>query len=911
MNYITKVSTLLALFVLTFFIQSYFTFALTTCPGRPASSLTWSSAACTTLNPGFSSAACSFSGANGSKSVSNGTSCSASFSCTGPGGSAGPVGDTLTYDPSLVWNGSACVAPPSGCNVAPWGAISNGSSVTAYQSPSVVSPASCVSQTRTCSGSTLSGTYTNASCTVLPPTVIGSCDNSSRNSCNAGTANDGAVTDDASFYKWRCDGSGPGGTNSGTCQIAKAVFSCTGLPITNANIFASPDDTGLVANTSYTYSGVGDTATKCQYNCVGSSARSGGACVSCSNAGCSGNVCIQPGVGPAPLCTPPSSPSASLTVPNCTIASGASTCTISVSWSSANLVSGLSVRQNGVQFSTAVSNGGTSKTLQYGSGASNSFTAYSNPSTLDAVTGTASCVGGTSWSAGVCVPVGGPTCGPVHTPATSACPGSVKSNAGLTQSLFTWDCTSIGTVSCTEPRPDVDATCGGSVNTCGITGSPVSNIVNGATAWTWTCGGISNGGDTNCSITKPVSNCSAGNGYWGMCTYPVGALINGATASGVVNSDPSYTGTGNVLCTSGSLSVSGATCTLNSCANGATNYPTCGSSTAFCVPPNVWNTSSASCVPPLSVSTPVVSALVLPTTTFTANYVLTNGTGANTDCYLLMNDGVTVLGTDLACTGSFTNNTPASVGVYGYYIKAVKAFTSETKLSGLFTVTVNPGPSVVSVGLLGQYTPAGTLVITCANSDGYRVEKGGVFFASGAYGAVPRNVPVTISGTYVVTCRQGATSSSPVAKDYSNTFPTPPIMSIITSPKTIQKGLQSTVSWKVTYPVATCKIYTEAVCSGTCRSDITSNALRLAEVVSLNAKLNLATEKTDKTDPDGYRNLKASYFTATPSTASLDDKVAAGRKTLILNYTTDFVFDCNAGLNKKKVRVNVTTTNQG
>ena len=49
----------------------------------------------------------------------------------------------------------------------PWGGtLASGSSVTAYQSASVTSPATCTSQTRTCTSGTLSGTYTNQSCSV-------------------------------------------------------------------------------------------------------------------------------------------------------------------------------------------------------------------------------------------------------------------------------------------------------------------------------------------------------------------------------------------------------------------------------------------------------------------------------------------------------------------------------------------------------------------------------------------------------------------------------------------------------------------------------------------------------------------------------------------------------------------------
>ena len=65
-------------------------------------------------------------------------------------------------------NQSCTVTTPLNCNVAPWGAIAHGASVTAYQSASVMSPAVCasVSESRTCTNGTLSGTYTNQTCSV-------------------------------------------------------------------------------------------------------------------------------------------------------------------------------------------------------------------------------------------------------------------------------------------------------------------------------------------------------------------------------------------------------------------------------------------------------------------------------------------------------------------------------------------------------------------------------------------------------------------------------------------------------------------------------------------------------------------------------------------------------------------------
>lgn len=66
---------------------------------------------------------------------------------------------------------------------------------------------------------TATTTYT-VKCDTAPVPVNGVCNNSTRNSCYAGTPNDQTINDDDNYYKWRCDGI-DGGTNSGTCQIEK------------------------------------------------------------------------------------------------------------------------------------------------------------------------------------------------------------------------------------------------------------------------------------------------------------------------------------------------------------------------------------------------------------------------------------------------------------------------------------------------------------------------------------------------------------------------------------------------------------------------------------------------------------------------------------------------------------------
>ena len=112
-------------------------------------------------------------------------------SCTLPWGGTVASGSSFTaYQSSSVPYGSSCVsqtrtctdgtlsgsysnqtcnvAAPASCSL-PWGGtVAHGGSVTAYASGSVPCGSSCTSQTRTCSNGTLSGSYTNSSCSVTP-----------------------------------------------------------------------------------------------------------------------------------------------------------------------------------------------------------------------------------------------------------------------------------------------------------------------------------------------------------------------------------------------------------------------------------------------------------------------------------------------------------------------------------------------------------------------------------------------------------------------------------------------------------------------------------------------------------------------------------------------------------------------
>jgi hypothetical protein len=88
--------------------------------------------------------------------------------------------------------------------------------------------------------------------------------------------------------------------------------------------------------------------------------------------------------------------SGNISATNCSITAGNNSCTSNVSWNTAN-ASAVSVRQDGTEFSTAVSSAGTPRTI-VGHGTTATFRVYnSGVEIAPAVTASALCTGGTAW----------------------------------------------------------------------------------------------------------------------------------------------------------------------------------------------------------------------------------------------------------------------------------------------------------------------------------------------------------------------------------------------------------------------------------------------------------------------------------------------------------------------------------
>jgi hypothetical protein len=142
--------------------------------------------------------------------------------------------------------------------------------------------------------------------------------------------------------------------------------------------------------------------------------------------------------------TVPPAPTASITVNNCAIPVGASTCPVNVSWTSANTIAPRSMRQNNIQFSTAASNvTGVSRPLSYGN---NVFTFHHNNGTqIAAATVSTSCVTGSIWEGATCV----------QEISLAAAPAIIRSGSSAT---LRWTNAPSNTVTCFISGPGLPTT---------------------------------------------------------------------------------------------------------------------------------------------------------------------------------------------------------------------------------------------------------------------------------------------------------------------------------------------------------------------------------------------------------------------------------------------------------------------
>ncbi len=140
-----------------------------------------------------------------------------------------------------------------------------------------------------CVGSNGGTTATNCQKAKSAP-VNGVCNNSQQNGCSSGTANDSAIADTNTHYTWHCVGKN-GGTTATNCQKAKSApvnGVCNNSQRNSCSSGTANDDVIADTNTHYTWHCVGKnggtTATNCQ---KAKSAPVNGVCNNSQQNGCS------------------------------------------------------------------------------------------------------------------------------------------------------------------------------------------------------------------------------------------------------------------------------------------------------------------------------------------------------------------------------------------------------------------------------------------------------------------------------------------------------------------------------------------------------------------------------------------------------------------------------------------------
>jgi hypothetical protein len=95
------------------------------------------------------------------------------------------------------------------------------------------------------------------------------------------------------------------------------------------------------------------------------------------------------------------------------------------------------------------------------------------------------------------------------------------------------------------------------------------------------------------------------------------------------------------------------------------------------------------------------------------------------------------------------------------------------------------------------------------------------------------------------------------------------------------------------------------VCTGPC------SPAKTADAATLNTKI--STENTDANDPNNINDTLRSITNAIQSEAfnnGVSGK-AIGKKSLKVNYTTDFILNCSTSTPGQKVRIQVSNDTQG
>jgi hypothetical protein len=329
-----------------------------------------------------------------------------------------------------------------------------------------------------------------------------------------------------------------------------------------------------------------------------------------------------------------------------------------------------------------------------------------------------------------------------------------------------------------------------------------------------------------------------------------------------------------------------------------------------------WTTITVAAVPPATGTLTMPSTCIIPSSTAscpaTVSWTTTNATTTVTVGRDYDNNSVIPGGTG---TSGSTNVNFSPVGSYTLNLRhdgrtldsKTIAVSCETNSNWNGSVCEEDPPAVENAVLLNNNSNPGTLQFYCTNSTMYSIIR-----AEGAISPFniidqpyvepgPVEQQVTVAGSYSIICKDAAESAT-VIKTY-NSSPEAVNLSINANPRTAKLGSVSTLTWSVDNPpqnAPLCAITASAVCAGgTCVSP--RDDVRIDDAEELTDEF-AGGSRTDNNDPYGANRLISAAL-KTPSTR------ASGKKTVLLQYTTDFTLTC--GTKVEKVRVQVSNDNEG
>ncbi len=329
-----------------------------------------------------------------------------------------------------------------------------------------------------------------------------------------------------------------------------------------------------------------------------------------------------------------------------------------------------------------------------------------------------------------------------------------------------------------------------------------------------------------------------------------------------------------------------------------------------------WTTVTVAAVPPATGTLTMPSTCVIPSSSAscpaTVSWTTTNATATVTVGRDYDNNSVIPGGTG---TSGSTNVNFSPVGSYTLNLRHDgRTLDSKTIVASCETnsnwngdVCAEDPPAVENAVLLNNNSNPGTLQFYCTNATMYSIIR-----AEGAISPFniidqpyvepgPVTQQVTVAGSYSLVCKNAAESAT-VIKTY-NSSPEAVNLSINANPRTAKFGSVSTLTWSVDNPPQSapfCAITASAVCAGgTCVSP--RDDVRIDDAEELTDEF-AGGARTDNNDPYGANRLISAAL-KTPSTR------ASGKKTVLLQYTTDFTLTC--GTKVEKVRIQVSNDNEG